>query len=145
MTFLLSLGFIDTCIERGSSRKMFNSKLVAKPKTVERLQKLSIRLNGVLVDLKLNKVGGKVAPQSCLLYDALIYKFGLSNRHQKVGFCLILSVLHLFYNWFNVFNLFNSVLEIDSADLQPAKAREQAEFGGAVREICQGSLHFTCV
>lgn len=79
---LFFLGLIDECLENGFL-KMFDSKEINDANRIKELQKLSIKLNGICMDLKMENFGGKIAQRSCILYDALIYKFGQSNKHQK--------------------------------------------------------------
>ncbi|KAI1730032.1 NUDIX domain-containing protein [Ditylenchus destructor] len=78
------LSNIDSLIVKGASCRIFGSKMVTEQKGIDNLQKICMRLNGLMLDFKLNgNVGGPVALKSCQLYDAMIYKFGQSNRHQK--------------------------------------------------------------
>ncbi|KAI1717063.1 NUDIX domain-containing protein [Ditylenchus destructor] len=78
------LSNIDSLVVKGASCRIFGSKMLTEQKGIDNLQKICMRLNGLLLDFKLNgNVGGPVALKSCQLYDAMIYKFGQSNRHQK--------------------------------------------------------------
>uniref|UniRef100_A0A915EQF9 Nucleolus and neural progenitor protein-like N-terminal domain-containing protein n=1 Tax=Ditylenchus dipsaci TaxID=166011 RepID=A0A915EQF9_9BILA len=111
------LGFIDTCLERGSKRKMFSAKLL-----------------GVLVDLRLNKVGGCVAQKSCLLYDALVYKFGQSNRHQKFwkSTMQIYSQLKRI-NKINLIDYFAKIIKgLESSDFKSPPSRSTVCFLGSL-------------
>lgn len=65
---------------------MFHSEQIANQKIIKNLQNLSIKLNGICMNLKPSETknfGGQIAQRSYLLYEALIYKFGQSNKHQK--------------------------------------------------------------
>lgn len=76
------LGLIDECLQNGFG-KMFDSNEITNLNRIKQLQKLSIKLNGICMNLKVKNFDCKFAQKSCLLYDALIYKFGQSNKHQK--------------------------------------------------------------
>uniref|UniRef100_A0A914CAR8 Nucleolus and neural progenitor protein-like N-terminal domain-containing protein n=1 Tax=Acrobeloides nanus TaxID=290746 RepID=A0A914CAR8_9BILA len=47
------------------------------------LRKLRFQLQGVLSTWKSNGIDGNISSGSMKIYDALVYKFGQSNRHQK--------------------------------------------------------------
>jgi hypothetical protein len=47
------------------------------------LRKLRFQLQGVLSTWKSNGIDGNISAGSMKIYDALVYKFGQSNRHQK--------------------------------------------------------------
>lgn len=62
---------------------MFCTELLSEKDSVEKLQKICMRLNSIIVDMRLNKLSGSFAATSVVLYDAIVYKYGRSNRRQK--------------------------------------------------------------
>lgn len=76
------LAFIDASV-RQCPRKMFVSTPFAKEKSIRRMQNVCTKIRSILIDFKLNNVGGDVAAEKCSMYEAMNYRYSLSNRHQR--------------------------------------------------------------
>lgn len=63
--------------------KMISSKLIEDENSIDKFQKISIRLNSVIVNMRLNNLCDSFASKFVELYDLMVYKFGRSNRRQK--------------------------------------------------------------
>lgn len=63
--------------------RMFSPEYITDKILIEKNQKISMRLNSAIVDMRLNNMSGSFLPECVDLYDAIVYKYGRSNRRQK--------------------------------------------------------------
>jgi len=73
------LDIVDECLSKGPG-KIFLPRISNQRSF---LKKFCLLLNNISVEMQAKGLGGKVALGSCQMYDAMVYKFGPSNRHQK--------------------------------------------------------------
>lgn len=62
---------------------MFSSTAVHSEESTKRRKKLARALEVVVTEMRSGGLRGDIARPSCALFEALVYKFGRSNRHQK--------------------------------------------------------------
>lgn len=109
--------FIDKSIQRGPG-KFFRSNVNRDFHQKKALQRFGLDLNVVAAEFIAKKLGRCVSIASCQLYEALIYKFGASNRHQKYWKSTLYIYRHLkMINKSNLFDVLQTMLQrLESCD-----------------------------
>jgi hypothetical protein len=62
---------------------MFISREAKSEADVKKNKKIHRQLKNATTEIEGRKLQGSICRHSCALYEALVYKFGVSNRHQK--------------------------------------------------------------